>query len=118
MSEKRRHPRVPVPQRVPLRCEIRLGKLSFEATVVDISMGGIGMLVYDAAIHIDPGTRIRGARILHAQRAPLAVELEIRHVTRIVLPAGGPANRAGCRIFGAAQDIEALVQLFLAGMGE
>jgi len=118
MSEKRRHPRVPVPQRVPLRCDIRMGELSFEATVVDISLGGIGTLVYDAAIQIDPGTRIGGARILYPQREPLTVELEIRHVTRIVLPGGGPANRAGCRIFGAAQHIEALVQLFLTGMGE
>lgn len=118
MTEKRHYPRIAVPARVPLRCEITHGAHTFEATVVDISLGGIGTLVYDAAIRMDPGVRIAGARIVHPHREPMALDLEVRHIATIALEEGGAANRAGCRFFGTPRDIEALVRLFLAELGE
>jgi len=111
--QRRAQPRTAVPPRVPLRCEVRFGALSFDASVVDISLGGIGSLVYDAAIRIDPGTRIERARILHPQREPVVADLEVRYVARVQLPDGRPANRAGCRVFASAADIEALIRLFV-----
>jgi len=116
--QRRTQARTPVPPpRVPLRCEISLGALSFDAAVVDISPSGMGAVVYEASIRIDPGTRIERARILHPQRAPVTVDLEVRHVSRILLPDGRPAQRAGCRLFAAAGDIEDLIRLFLTELG-
>jgi hypothetical protein len=116
MSERRGHPRAR-PQ-LPVVCEIHLGPVSFEAMVVDLSLGGIGTLVYDAAVRLDPGQRLPGARIRHPQREPVTVDMEVRHVARIVLADGRPANRAGCRLFGPPGDIEDLVRRFLAELGE
>ena len=116
MSERRTHPRAPA--RAPVICEMRVGEVAFEATVVDLSLGGIGTLVYDASVRLDPGSRIAGARIRHPQREAVTVELEVRHVARVTLPDGLPANRAGCRLFGPREDLEDLVRRFLAELGE
>lgn len=110
--QRRAHPRTPVPPQVPLRCEISLGAISFDATVVDISAGGIGSVVYDLALRIDAGTRMR-ATIRHPQRQPIVADLEVRNVTRVLLPEGRPAQRAGCRILAADGDLEALIRLFV-----
>jgi c-di-GMP-binding flagellar brake protein YcgR len=114
--QRRSEPRVPVPPGAGLRCELRVGALSFEATLVDISLGGIGTLVYDARVQIEPGTRIERARLVHPQHPPVAVALEIRHIAKIIDRHGRDANRAGCRLFGAQKDIEDLVKLFIAGL--
>lgn len=97
---------------------MRVGAAAFEAAVVDLSLGGIGTLVYDASVRLDPGERIAGVRIRHPQREPVTVDMEVRHVARIVLPDGQPANRAGCSLFGPREDIEDLVRRFLAELGE
>ena len=116
MSERRQHPRAPGKPRVPVVCEIARGDATIEAVVVDISLGGIGTLVYDASIRLDAGTRLAGARIHYPNREPFVVNMEVRHVALITLPDGLPANRAGCRLIGAQQDIEELVRLFLADL--
>ena len=116
MSERRRHPRTPAKPRVPVVCEIARGDTTIEAVVVDISLGGIGTLVYDPSIQLDPGTRLAGARIHYPKREPFVVNMEVRHVALVTLPDGLPANRAGCRLIGAQEDIEELVRLFLADL--
>lgn len=110
--QRRKHARFEVPSALPLRCEITLGPLSFDVDVVDVGLGGIGALLYDPDIRLEPGTRIERARILHPQRV-VVVALEVRHVYRVVLPDGRPANRAGCRVIGGTKDLEELLALFV-----
>jgi len=111
--QRRVHARTPVPRAVELRCEIRLGALSFEAQVVDITIAGMGSLIYDGRIRLEPGTTIERATIRYPGRGPVAVDLEVRHVTRVLSPDGGVAHRAGCRILAAEADLEALIRLFV-----
>src|SRR5262249_45114005 len=54
-SDKRAHPRRIVPAAVSLRCEMRVGALSLEAAVVDVSLGGLGTLIYDSRVRLEPG---------------------------------------------------------------
>ena len=112
-AERRTQARTPVPPRVPLRCDLPLGPASLAASVVDMTLGGMGSLLYDASIGIEPGTRIEGALIRHPRRAAVVADLEVRYVTRVALPDGRPANRAGCRIFADAKEIEELLRLFV-----
>lgn len=105
--------RMAVPASLPLRCELQVGALVLEAAVTDVSLAGMGVLVYDPGIRLDVGMTIRGARIRHPRLAPLVVDLEVRHVARIDLPDGRAANRAGCRIASRAEDLEDLVRLFV-----
>ena len=102
-----------VPPQVPLSCEISLGVIAFEAKVVDISLNGIGAITYDAGNLLVAGMMLRRARIIQPRGRPVIVDLEVRHISRIVLPEGRPAHRAGCRFIGDAREIEGLIRLFV-----
>ncbi|MGQ0654126.1 MAG: flagellar brake protein [Betaproteobacteria bacterium] len=111
--QRRAHPRHEGVPRVPLRCEVRLGVLSFDAHIVDISLQGLGALIYDAGVRLEPGSVLKGVRILHPERASITVDLELRYLRPVMLRDGTRAVRAGCRILGKPQDIEALMRLFV-----
>ena len=117
-DEKRAHPRRVVPAKVALRCDMRVGALSLEAAVVDISLGGMGTLVYDSRVRLEPGMRIERARILHGASDPVTVDLVISNVTAVVDKEGRAANRAGCVIRGSRQTLEELVRMFISDLGE
>ena len=110
--QRRAHARGGVPP-VPLRCEVQVGVLSFDAHVVDISLSGLGALIYDPGIHLEPGTVLKGARILHPERRPVLVDLELRYMRPVTLPDGSAAVRAGCRLLASRRVIEDLMRLFV-----
>jgi c-di-GMP-binding flagellar brake protein YcgR len=112
-QQRRTQTRIRVPPHLPVRCEIPLGVLSFDAAVTDISLEGMGILVYDPEIRLEPGTRIQGVSIVHPRRKPINAELVVRNVGRVRLVDGRPANRAGCRIVAAEGDMEELIRLFI-----
>ena len=107
-----------VPSSVALRCDMRIGSLSLEASVVDISMGGMGTLVYDSRVRLEPGMRVERARILHGDNIPVTVALEITNVTQVTDRDGRTANRAGCIIRGSRETLEELVRMFISDLGE
>jgi len=107
-----------LPATVALRCEMRIGSLTLEAAVVDISLGGMGTLVYDARVRLEPGMLVERARILHGSSVPVTVDLEVSNVSSVVDRDGRPANRAGCIIRGSRQTLEELVQMFISDLGE
>ncbi|MEA3192588.1 MAG: hypothetical protein QOD26_921 [Betaproteobacteria bacterium] len=97
---------------------MRIGSLSLEAAVVDISLGGMGTLVYDSRVRLEPGMRITRARVLHGGNQPVTVDLEISNVSAVVDRDGRAANRAGCVIRGSRQTLEELVRMFISDLGE
>lgn len=111
--QRRAQPRIPPPARIPLRCEIPWGPLSFDAEVVDVSLDGIGALIYDASIHLPTGTRLAAVRILHPERSPVIVDLEVRYSRPTTGRDGVPAIRSGCRFLGASEDLGDLIRLFV-----
>jgi len=114
--QRRGAPRYKVPPTVPLMCEISLGPLTFEALVVDVSLGGIGAIVYDPSIRLDVGMIISRARILLPARAPVLAALEVRHIGTVTRTDGSVVKRAGCRFIAPSAGIEALVRLFVAAL--
>ncbi len=97
---------------------MRVGALSLEAAVVDVSLGGLGTLIYDSRVRLEPGMRVERARILHGSNLPVTVDLEIRHVSASVDRDGRTANRAGCIIHGSRGKLEELVRMFISDLGE
>lgn len=114
--QRRAAPRIAVPPKVPLRCELRAGVLSFDAQVIDISLKGMGAVIYDPAIQLERGMRLE-ARIVHPSRAPVDADVEVRHVSRVQSSDGAEISRAGCRFVGAPQDIEDLIRVFVTELG-
>ncbi len=102
-----------IPPEVPLRCEVGWGKERFEGRIVDVSPAGIGVLLHDAKIRLEPGMRFGGARIFWPEHPPVEVTLEVRHTRREILPDGTQRMRSGCRIEGAPEAIAGLARLFV-----
>ena len=114
--QRRAQPRIQTPPVVPLRCEIDWGPLSFDAQVVDVSLDGIGTIIYGTDIHLQTGTRLNGARIVHPERSPVVVDLEVRYSCRVVGRDGTPAMRSGCRFLGTPDDLNDLIRLFVTDL--
>jgi len=112
-QQRRAATRVAVPAQAPVSCEVRMGVLSFDAKVVDVSLDGIGTLVSDPTIPLCAGTRLERARIRHPQHEPIEVDLEVRHVSWVRLPNGERASRVGCKILSSPQNLEELIRLFI-----
>lgn len=114
--QRRALPRYIVPPTVPLKCEISLGPMSFDALVVDLSLGGIGAILYDPSIRLDVGMTIPRARIVLPAHAPVLAALEVRNIRTLTRADGTLVKRAGCRFIAPGSGIEALVSLFLAAV--
>ena len=109
-QQRRQHSRVDMPPKVPLRCIADAGGITpFEAQIVDISLGGIGILLYPSDITLEPGTVLVGCRIAVPGESPVIIDLEVRHTEVVTLPDGSRARRSGCRFVNAAGEVKKLI---------
>ena len=96
--QRREHDRASVSTQVPLECLADDGGvLSFKGGLVDISVGGLGFLIYHPSITLEPGTVLKGCRI-GEEESPLVLDLEVRFSEMIELADGTRAERSGCRV--------------------
>jgi c-di-GMP-binding flagellar brake protein YcgR len=113
MQQRREFPRLKVPAQADVECELRLGLQAFGARLADVGLDGMGFLVTDATIPLCEGTGLKGARIRHPRGEPVTVDIEVRHVARVMLPDGKRASRVGCRILTGPKELEELIRLFI-----
>jgi c-di-GMP-binding flagellar brake protein YcgR len=106
--------------RTPLRmepaelyCRLRMGLISFDARLVDMSLDGRAFLLADPGIPLCAGTRLADVRITPRGREALTVDIDVKHVIPTVLPNGERATRIGCRIEAADAAMEQLVRSFI-----
>lgn len=105
--------RAQLPREADVRCELRMGLLSFAASLVDVGLDGKAFIVGDPAIPLCDGTRLQGARIRHGEGEPMAVDLEVDKVVQALLPDGKRATRIGCRIVAERDQLEKIIRLFI-----
>ena len=105
----------PVP---PLRCVADTqGFAPFDAHIVDISRAGIGFLLYSSDITLEPGTVLKGCRILRHDTTPIVVDLAVRYSTPVVLHDGSHAHRSGCVFLNPTREVTELIESFLGADG-
>lgn len=108
--QRREHERSVITPQVPLECLAdEGGVLSFKGGLVDISVGGLGFLVYDPSITLEPGTVLKGCRIDPYNDAPLILDLEVRYSEMVLLPDGTRAERSGCRVVERPESLKDFV---------
>lgn len=108
--DKRAHIRSEVSPQISMRCVAdAAGVLSFEGRISDISHGGVGFLVYDPSITLEPGTVLRGCRIEPVARKPLIVDLEVRYSQLVKLSDGTRVKRSGCRFIDPPEVLKRFV---------
>lgn len=114
IAQRRVHRRIRVVPASGLHCLADSGGFaSFEASIVDIGLSGIGVMVHDAAITLPPGTVLRACRIALPDGNVVSVDLEVTHSTNIQLPDGRVGRRTGCRFIGAPEAIDPLLNVYV-----
>ena len=109
-QQRRRNPRVDMPPKEPLQCLADAGGITpFQAQLVDVSLDGVGILLYPFDISLEPGTLLVGCCISAPGQEPVAVDLEVRYSEVIPLPEGGRARRSGCRFVGVPDEVRKLL---------
>ena len=108
--QRREQERAAVSPQVPLECLADAGGvLSFKGGLVDVSTGGVGFLIYDPSITLEPGTVLKGCRIEAKNEAPLILDLEVRFSEMVSLPDGTRAERSGCRVVVRPETLKEFV---------
>ena len=112
VHHRRRHPRI-LPE-VPLRCIADSGGIMpFEAKITDIGHGGFGALIYDNQINLEPGTLLKGCKIVHPRGTVANLDIEVCYSIDITLPDGTATRRSGFKFIGAPSEIDDLIKVFV-----
>lgn len=111
---RRADPRAPVSP--PLHCLADAsGDMPFDAEVVDLSAGGVGLL-YPADISLEPGTLLTGCVVTGPRLAPCIFDLEVRYSQTAMLSEGKYIQRSGCRfVQPSAASVRQLIALYTGG---
>lgn len=117
VHHRRLHPRIGILPEVPLRCIADSGGITpFEAKITDISRGGFGALVYDNRINLEPGTVLKGCKIVHPRGTVANLDIEVRYSVDIMLPDGTSTRRSGFKFIGAPSEIDDLAKVFVINL--
>lgn len=111
---RREHPRISISVASSLRCIAEAGGVApFESRISDISHDGLGGMLYDCDIKLEPGAVLKDCRIIIPNGKAVVADLELRYVTMVRLPDGTLANRAGLRFIQRPDEIAELINFFI-----
>jgi len=114
LHHRRQHKRIGIPKDISLNLISSWGETSpYEISVVDISMDGLGCILYRDASKLLPGTVLKDCRILLPNGTDIAVDLIVRHTSPTTLADGTIAYRTGVRFIQTPGEIEPLINHFV-----
>lgn len=97
----------------PIRCLIFTDDGALEAIVVDLSVGGIGILAYGADIRLEVGRVYHGCRLTLPALGQHAVSLTVRSTFEVTLRNGRRSHRAGCQFTALPPGLETALQRYI-----
>ncbi|MDX8384987.1 MAG: flagellar regulator YcgR PilZN domain-containing protein [Gallionella sp.] len=117
-SQRREQQRITVPPSFPLHCvyKHKSGQF-FKASVFDISLDGMGGMVFEENLTLQIGTVLEGCRITCPGFEPLVVDLVVRNVMSIAHSDGTIQKRAGVRFLQRPEEIQILINTFIYDLG-
>lgn len=114
IEQRRINQRIRIIPETKLSCLADGGGITpFEASIVDVGLSKMGVMVYDPAIKLRPGTILKGCRIDLPDGGVATIDIQVVHATNFVLLDGRPACRAGCRFIGDPEKIDKLLRIFV-----
>lgn len=114
IKQRRSHQRIVLIPGIPLSCLAdSAGVMPFTAQIIDIGIGGLGVMVYAKNIQLEPGTLLRDCKITLPGQSLATVDISIRHTEETLLTDGSSAHRAGCSFAGPPEVIQSLLKIFL-----
>ncbi len=97
----------------PIKCLIGTEEGDLECNVVDISIGGIGILAYQQDIPLHLGKIYHGCRITLPGIGQFAISLSVRSTFEVVLKNGRKSHRAGCQFINLPPNMETEIQRYI-----
>ncbi len=97
----------------PVTCRIPTPRGDLDTTVVDLSVGGIGILAYRQDLPLEVGRDYAGCDLRLPALGRFAVRLEVRSTFEVVLRNGRRSRRAGCRFLELPPALETAVQRYI-----
>ena len=97
----------------PIRCRITTDHGDLEATVVDLSVGGIGIIAYKPDVPLEVGRVYHGCRLSLPALGQFAVSLSVRSTFEVTLRNGRRSHRAGCQFIDLPPGLETALQRYI-----
>jgi c-di-GMP-binding flagellar brake protein YcgR len=116
--QRRDYYRLILPQNPRLRCLIPTGESGgrmIEATIVDISGGGLAVVAPPSSLSLSVDSLIDNCQITLPEVGTISATLQVRNVFRVT-ERGGTELRAGCQFIGLPNSADALIQRYILRM--
>jgi c-di-GMP-binding flagellar brake protein YcgR len=97
----------------PVKCMINSEHGMLEALVVDISIGGVGILAYQDDSVLEAGSVYHGCRIALSGTGEFALSLSVCTTFEITLKNGRLTHRAGCKFIDLPPSVETEIQRYI-----
>jgi len=97
----------------PVKCLINTSNGLMESVVVDISIGGVGVLAYPEVGSLKAGETYHGCRITLPGAGEFAIGLSVCTTFEITLKNGRLTHRAGCRFIDLPASVETAIQRYI-----
>ncbi len=111
--QRREYYRLPTPMSHPVKCSISLEEGMLDTTVVDISIGGIGVLAYSQDVELREGGIYHGCRLSLPDAGNYLVSLRIRAVYEQTMKNGVISRRVGGQFIDLAASVETDIQRYI-----
>ena len=111
--QRREFYRLPTPLLNPIKCLIKLDGTALETTVIDISLGGVGVLAYHDIQSLQEGDIYRNCELVLPDAGSYMVSLHVRALYEPTLKNGVSTRRAGCKFIDLAPSIETDIQRYI-----
>lgn len=115
--QRREYYRLHTPRGKPLKCIIPLPaehpRWNVEATVLNISCGGIAVIDYADEIDLQPGARYRDCRIELPGTGTVVATIEIKNSFDVTLKSGEKFKRSGCEFVAMPEGMQTLIQRYI-----
>lgn len=116
--QRRDYYRLILPPHPRLRCLIPTGESGgrmVEATIVDISGGGLAVVAPPSSLSLSVDSLIDNCQITLPEVGTISATLQVRNVFRVT-QRGGTELRAGCQFIGLPGSADALIQRYILRM--
>lgn len=111
--QRREYYRLPTPMSHPVKCQIGLDGSTLDTVVVDISIGGVGVLAYAQDVELREGDVYHGCRLSLPDAGNFMVSLRIRAVYEQAMKNGVVSRRVGCQFIDLAPSMETDIQRYI-----
>jgi len=111
--QRREYYRMPTPMTHPVKCLIGLDELMLDTVVLDISIGGVGVLSYAQDAKLKEGDIYHGCRLSLPDASNFVVSLRICTVYEQTVKNGVTSRRVGCQFIGLPASVETDIQRYI-----